>query len=199
MERRPLVVCVDDDPRVGDALQRELRREPVEVRATTDPRQVLEWIAREDVALVISDERMPEICGSVLLHQVRERAPRTARLVLTAYPEDVSEPGVRMLTKPWRADELRRAIRELVEHAIVVECRGRTGAEILPGIAEELRAGRRLAIDLRHLPELRDSVSRFLKDLVREMSLQGFRAGLIDRSGLADTMSEALQAPPARH
>lgn len=191
MERkRPLVVCVDDDPRVLDALRRELRSEDLEFRSTTDPRQVLAWL-QDDPDLVISDERMPEICGSVLLHQVHERSPRTARLVLTAYPEDVSERGVRMLTKPWTAAELRFAIRELVERVVVLDCRGRAAEELLRDL--DLGDGRRVAFDLRHLHELRGSIPKFLRGLIRAAGEAGYRVALRDPSGLADTMCSALR------
>ncbi|HYE97696.1 MAG TPA: response regulator [Planctomycetota bacterium] len=116
---RPLVVLVDDDPAVLQALRRALRDEPVELRTTTDPEEVIDWVRREDVRVVMADYRIPGLLsGATLLQIVKAASPATRRLMLTAWPDDAlvrraGEMGLmETLAKPWDDEELRRRIRE---------------------------------------------------------------------------------------
>lgn len=115
---RPLVVLVDDDPAVLQALRRALRDEPVELRTTSDPEEVIDWVRREPVRLVVADYRIPGLLsGATLLQIVKAASPTTRRLMLTAWPDDAlvlraAELGLmEMLGKPWDDEELRRRIR----------------------------------------------------------------------------------------
>lgn len=115
---RPLVVLVDDDPHVLKALRRSLRDEPFELRTTTDPEEVIDWVRRDDVRLVVADNRIPGlISGATLLQIVKAASPGTARLMLTAWPDDAlvlraGELGLmETLAKPWQDDVLRERIR----------------------------------------------------------------------------------------
>jgi DNA-binding NtrC family response regulator len=114
------VLIVDDDPETLTALRRELDREPYDVVTTDRPALALEWLARKDVSLVISDQRMPEMEGDLFLEGVWKKSPGTARLLLTGYPETVKAiPASRrcllkVLTKPWDAWGLKTTIREML-------------------------------------------------------------------------------------
>lgn len=116
---RPLVVLVDDDPLVLQALRRALRDEPVELRTSTDPEEVIEWVRREQVGLVIADYRIPGLLsGATLLQIVKAASPSTRRLMLTAWPDEAlvrraGEMGLmETLAKPWDDEELRRRVRQ---------------------------------------------------------------------------------------
>lgn len=118
--RKHIVACVDDEPAVLSAFRRVLRREPYELRTTLDPKEALSWVERDDVSLVIVDQRMPEMNGSDLVHAIAHRSPATLRVMLTGYPdtsvffERMDQDIHRLLTKPWDDWELRRLIRDLL-------------------------------------------------------------------------------------
>lgn len=115
-----LVVCVDDEPAILGALRRALRSEPYRLLTTGSPAIVLEWIGSRDVDVLISDHRMPGMAGAELLQEVRRRSPDTARVMLTAYPEEVFRTrGIRadadcLIGKPWDGDLLKRTVRQLL-------------------------------------------------------------------------------------
>jgi response regulator RpfG family c-di-GMP phosphodiesterase len=115
---REVVVCVDDEPAVLDALRRLFRAERYDVIATADPKETLRIVRTRPVGVVIADQRMPEMEGVDLLERVAESSPSTARILLTAYPsapleEACRQQGVqRFVTKPWRDDDLKRAVKE---------------------------------------------------------------------------------------
>lgn len=116
----PIVLCVDDEPPILSALARLLRREPVQVITTGDPDEALDHIRSKTVRLVVCDYRMRVLSGTSLLQLVKALSPSTVRILLTGYPEDgpirsAEERGLlRLCTKPWDDDELRRIIREAV-------------------------------------------------------------------------------------
>lgn len=115
------ILCVDDEPNVLAALRRLLRQEDYAVFCATSAAAGLQVLEREQVDIVISDMRMPEVNGTEFLEQVRSRWPGTVRLLLTGYADVHSIVGAinrgeiyRYITKPW--DE--RDILLLIRHAL---------------------------------------------------------------------------------
>lgn len=211
--RPPLVICVDDEAPVLDALRRTLRDEPYELVTVREPGRVLEWLDRREVAVVIADQRMPETRGSELLEEVRKRSPSSRRVILTAYPESdvirarASEAVDRLLTKPWDAEGLRGAVRQLIrereergddlrEVVLALDCRGRAPDEILAEIRPrltELEVVRRgLVIFLKNLPGLAHSLRGFAERLSLEVARAGVRAYLVEPTGLTSVLLDPL-------
>jgi DNA-binding NtrC family response regulator len=114
------VLIVDDDPAALSALRRLLDREPYDVITTDRPVLALDWVDRKTISLAISDQRMPEMDGDVLLEGVWKKSPGTARLLLTGFPEAVDRiPPSRkallsVMAKPWNDEYLKRTIRRLL-------------------------------------------------------------------------------------
>jgi len=117
-EARPVVLLVDDEPRVLSALGRSLRREGVEIQTAANAREALERIAAGSVDLVISDQKMPGMQGIELLAAIRERSPRTARILLTGWSGEIPQSQLdqaglfALIAKPWDDDGLRKALRD---------------------------------------------------------------------------------------
>jgi two-component system NtrC family sensor kinase len=117
----PVVLAVDDQPEILDALRRLLRKEPYELRTTRSPAEALGWIRQDRIDLLIADERMPEMRGTDLLEQVRDCSPGTVRIILTGYPGSatldygLSQSVEWLISKPWNDDALRLTIRQLLE------------------------------------------------------------------------------------
>src|SRR5262245_24809572 len=86
LSRRHKVVLVDDDPAVLRSLRRLLRHEPYDLLSTDRPESALQWIEEGDVSLMVTDQRMPDLCGTELAELVRRKSPGTIRVLLTAYP-----------------------------------------------------------------------------------------------------------------
>lgn len=120
---KSLIICVDDDEGILGAVGRCLRREPsFEVRATMSPQQVLEWVATEDVAVLVSDYEMPEMTGAQLAGQVKRIRPETVRILLTGRRTlDTAIDGInqgeifRFIGKPFEDRHLRQAVIEAAQ------------------------------------------------------------------------------------
>jgi CheY-like chemotaxis protein len=120
LSERHTVLLVDDDPAVLSALQRLLREEPYEIRATTDPQEALRRVRQGGVSLVVVDQRMPGMAGTEFLDEVRGASPRTLRVLLTGYPSTavvryaLADDVHWLIRKPWNDNALRLAIRCLL-------------------------------------------------------------------------------------
>lgn len=126
--KRPLVLCVDDDPEILALVERCIARLPVEVRTTAHPSEVLVTIAREPVAVLVSDYDMPEMTGAQLAGQVKRLRPETVRILLTGQRsletaiDGINEGEIfRFLSKPFDPGQLRAAVTDaLARHAELV-------------------------------------------------------------------------------
>lgn len=113
--QRLRLVCIDDEARILRSL-RALFREH-EVYITTDPDEAVRLACEKDADVVISDQRMPLRPGIEVLREVKEKAPRAMRILLTGYSDlqavidSVNEGEVfRFVTKPWNNTELRAIV-----------------------------------------------------------------------------------------
>ena len=86
MTAEATVLIVDDETRVLDSLEALLAMDYRVLRADR-PEAALDLLGREEVALVISDQRMPGMSGTELLSRCREVAPETVRVLLTAFTD----------------------------------------------------------------------------------------------------------------
>ena len=120
MAGKPTILAVDDDPVVSRAVTRDLRARyggtyrVVSATSGDQALQVLAELALRDrpLALVASDQRMPQMTGIEVLAEVRRQSPDTKLLLLTAYAdtdvaiEAINEIGLdHYLLKPWDPPE----------------------------------------------------------------------------------------------
>ncbi|MBU0752675.1 MAG: response regulator [Gammaproteobacteria bacterium] len=118
MAERTLLL-VDDEENILSSLARLLRRDGYRILRATSGREGLELLAANEVGVIISDQRMPEMSGTEFLSQVKELYPDTIRIVLSGYTElnsitDAINRGAiyKFLTKPWEDELLRANIEE---------------------------------------------------------------------------------------
>lgn len=89
-QRAVRVAIVDDDPFVVQALRSYLSSSPqIEVLSTfTSARDLLAFLKRIPVDVLVSDVRMPGMDGLELLARVQEQHPRIAVVMLTSFDDD---------------------------------------------------------------------------------------------------------------
>ena len=117
---RPIILAVDDDTAVLEAVVQDLRRHYGQdyrilragsgQAALDTSRQLKE--RGESLALIVSDQRMPGMAGVDLLHRIQEVYPDARRVLLTAYAD--TEAAIHAinqvsldyyLLKPWDPPE----------------------------------------------------------------------------------------------
>ncbi|HEY0588156.1 MAG TPA: EAL domain-containing protein [Pseudoduganella sp.] len=122
-ESRNTLLIVDDEASIVRALQRELRGEGYRILTASSAEEGLALLARHQVQVIISDQRMPGMSGTEFLSRAKETYPDTIRLMLSGYAEleaalDAVNHGAvfRIFTKPWNDDAMRRHVREAFRH-----------------------------------------------------------------------------------
>lgn len=118
------VLLVDDEPGILSSLRRLLRPAGYRIFTAESGKAGLEVLEHEPVDLVISDMRMPEMDGAQFLEQVRNRWPKTTRILLTGYADVASTIAAinrgeiyRYVSKPWDDDDLKLVVRDALEGA----------------------------------------------------------------------------------
>jgi len=116
------ILCVDDEPKVLEGLERILHRKCVTLTATSGEEALRILAGPEHIEVIVSDMRMPEMNGATLLAEFRKRSPDTVRLLLTGQADvesaihAVNEGQVfRFLTKPCPAPQFLDAVSAAVE------------------------------------------------------------------------------------
>src|SRR5215212_7964997 len=116
------ILIVDDEPANLRLLERLFRRD-YQVLAAPSGEEALRLLEQHDVALLITDQRMPGMTGIELLKRTADTRPHMVRMILTGYT-DVSAlveaincgQVYRYVTKPWDNDDLRLTVERALQH-----------------------------------------------------------------------------------
>ena len=121
MASTPLVLYVDDERGNRVVFEQSLASE-FSLKVADDPQTAIEILEKHEVAVVVTDMRMPTMSGEELLRIVKERWPQTIRMVVTAYSDidpilrAINEGLVaRYIIKPWIRAELAQVLRWATE------------------------------------------------------------------------------------
>ncbi len=118
--KKPIIIAIDDDAQVLAAIRGDLRsryRNDYRIMASDSAKEALEAIKElknkgEEVALFLSDQRMPEMLGVDFLEKAMATYPQAKRVLLTAYSDtDAAIKAINdvqldyYLLKPWNPPE----------------------------------------------------------------------------------------------
>jgi len=116
------IMIVDDEPANLRTMERLFRRDYQVVTANSGA-EALQLLDRHDVALIISDQRMPSMTGIDLLKRTVSVRPQMVKILLTGYTDvgaliEAINTGLvyRYLTKPWNNEDLRVTVSRALEH-----------------------------------------------------------------------------------
>ncbi|MFZ5495065.1 MAG: HD domain-containing phosphohydrolase [Verrucomicrobiota bacterium] len=122
------ILIVDDEPVVLGALKETLERERYHVVACSSPIKALAILAERQFAVIISDQRMPEMLGLDFLVESRKTHPHASRILITAVlalptiVEAINKGEIfRFVAKPWLREELLATVRNAIQrHDLIV-------------------------------------------------------------------------------
>jgi CheY-like chemotaxis protein len=120
--KKPKMLVVDDEPDNLDLLYRTFRRDFNVLRAESGT-AALEILDTEgEVAVIISDQRMPEMKGTEFLSKTVPQYPNTMRIILTGFTDvedlvDAINSGqvYKYITKPWDPGELKTVVQRATD------------------------------------------------------------------------------------
>ena len=122
MQKQTLLI-VDDESDNLDALERIFRKRYHLLKANSGA-EALQLISHHpDIAVIITDQRMPQMTGVEFLEKTLSSHPKTVRILLTGYTEiesiiaAVNQGHIfRYITKPWDTTDLTNSIEQAMEH-----------------------------------------------------------------------------------
>ncbi len=119
---RHTILFVDDEKNILNSLKRLLRKEDYRLLTASSGEEGLKILAENEVHLVITDLRMPEMNGIEFLTRLRVDYPDLIRIILTGYTdvdtliESINKGHVyKFFLKPWNDDDLKIEIRKALE------------------------------------------------------------------------------------
>ena len=138
MEKRT-VLFVDDDEIVLMSLQRGLRDEPYNKVFARSGKDALRILKDNDVHVVVTDMRMPEMSGLEFLKIVKENYPNVVRIVFSGYIQvttlltAINQGEIyRYIPKPWKVDDdFKAVIQQAMEYYNLNEQRDMMIAQLM--------------------------------------------------------------------
>jgi adenylate cyclase len=116
--KKPRILCVDDEEHIVASLKRALRKEG-EIFTALSSKEALEILKMQEIDLLITDMRMPEMTGADLLIETNKLGLNPARLLLTGHADmELLQQAInegrldRYLRKPWENEDLQAAVRQ---------------------------------------------------------------------------------------
>ena len=132
------LLCIDDEPNILNALKRLLRKEDFRLLTAGSGREGLEILKENEVQVVVSDQRMPEMNGTEFLKEVKARHPEIIRIILTGYTdvdtisEAINEGHIyKFFLKPWNDQNLKLEIRQALEQYDLIKANRELHTQVL--------------------------------------------------------------------
>ncbi len=136
------VLVVDDEQDNLDAFRFNFGKQ-FRLLYAASGEQALELARAHDIAVVVTDQRMPRMTGLELLRAVRDVRPAAIGIIVTAFTDvDVLIEAInlgriyRYVTKPWDSKEMRGILAQAVERFHLVEDNRRLTERLAERLAE---------------------------------------------------------------
>jgi DNA-binding NtrC family response regulator len=118
------ILIVDDEAHVLETCRKILSGKAYACKVFSCPQKALKAAEMINPAVVVSDQRMPGMKGTVFLEKIRKKLPNATRIIMTGYADiDVAIQAINMghvfrfIKKPWDDMEFTSQIRDAVEYA----------------------------------------------------------------------------------
>jgi signal transduction histidine kinase len=179
-----------DDERENINLLTNLLGDDYFLYQALDASQALAFLKKNEIHLILTDQRMPGLSGVELLEKAREVRPDCVRMLITAYPDvhnaiqAINRGHVqRYIAKPFDSAELKLAIQQELEHLDLIRANRRLNEEMGRMVDELFRANR----ELRELNQMKD---QFLANCSHEL-----KTPLVSGMGYVDLMLSGGMGP----
>ena len=137
-DSRHTVLCVDDEENILHSIKRLLRKEGYRLLTALSGIEALKILEENDVHLVLSDQRMPQMSGTEFLAKVKEKYPDVIKIILTGYTqvdsitESINKGNIyKFLLKPWNDQNLKLEISKALEQYDLIQANKRLHEKIL--------------------------------------------------------------------
>ena len=122
MAHQLTALVVDDDKNIIAAFEQFFKKEQCDLITSTNVEDALKILKDQRVDLLITDIKLRRRSGVTLFTEVRTSRPDLPVIVITGYPDLVSESKIKLLgadyffLKPLDLEELRTAVRKCLQN-----------------------------------------------------------------------------------
>lgn len=159
------VLCVDDEQNILHALKRLLRKDGYRLLTASSGDEGLRILEQNEVHVVISDQRMPEMSGTEFLARVKEHHPAALRIVLTGYTdvdsitESINEGHIyKFFLKPWNDQSLRLEIKQALDQYDLIQANKKLQEQVIQRNEE--------------LKEINENLEAMVQERTKELEIQ---------------------------
>ena len=128
VDDQPCVLCVDDEENILNSLKRLLRKEDYRLLTASSGQAGLEVLRKNQVQVVMSDQRMAGMSGTEFLAKVKEKYPDVLRIILSGYTEvdaiteSINKGNIyKFFLKPWNDHNLKLEIRQALDQYRLIQ------------------------------------------------------------------------------
>jgi len=132
------VLCLDDEQNILNSLKRLLRNEDYTLLTTSIGEEALDLLAKNDIQLIMADQRMPGMSGTEFFARVKDKYPDVIRIILTGYTEvDAITESInrghiyKFFLKPWNDENLKLEIQKALEQYDLIQANKMLNEKIL--------------------------------------------------------------------
>lgn len=139
------ILFVDDEEHILSSLERLFADTGMDVLRAGSAAEAMTLFERNEIAVVVSDNMMPGMRGIEFLCQLKDIAPQTVKILMTAYAdlptalEAINRGEVfRFVVKPWDNDELVAIVSQSVHRYHTLSALAREDEAILQSLAQTI-------------------------------------------------------------
>jgi DNA-binding NtrC family response regulator len=117
------VLVIDDEQIVLNSVNKILGAGEYEVEATLSGRQGLEWALGRTYDIVLTDVRMPDMGGMLILRDIKKAKPSMPVIIITGYAnvqtavQAMKLGAAEYIEKPFTPDQLLKAVKTALDQA----------------------------------------------------------------------------------
>ena len=164
-EHKHTILCVDDEENILHSLKRLLRKEGYRFLTASSGEEGLKLLKENDVHLVITDQRMPEMSGTEFLAKVKDKHPAVLRVVLTGYTdvdsitESINKGHIfKFFLKPWNDQNLKLEIKQALEQYDLIQANKGLNAKVVEQNEE--------------LKKINENLERLVQERTKDLEIQ---------------------------
>lgn len=170
------LVLIDDDANILNALKRVLRSTGWEVTIFSSPLDAITQLVTDDVDLIMSDYRMPEMDGVATLNKLRAACPSAVRLLMSGQADldgvlkAINQAEIyRFVVKPWDDADLIMTLESALKYQAMVQENIRL-ADLVRSQQDQIQRQQR---ELQRLEQESPGITRVERDADGSIDLSG--------------------------
>ncbi|GFO63024.1 HD-GYP domain-containing protein [Geomonas paludis] len=139
------VLFVDDNKLILQASVDLFRSQGIDLLTATNAAEALELFRHHEIAVVVSDNRMPGMSGLDFLSELRRLSPDTVKVLISAYVDLATALAAinnsevfRYLLKPWKQQEILDVVQEGLRRYQTVQAMRREDEAVLRSLAQTI-------------------------------------------------------------